>query len=192
MELWSERWPRASAASSVLTSAMPTPIASAFSRTVGRAKETETMGILTADMRTVITNQELGFVATVCPDGTPNLSPKGTTSVWDDDHLVFADICSPRTVANLLVNPAVEVNVVDPIIRKGYRFKGTAQVFREGAIFESAIERLYAEAIWKPHERIHSIVLVLVRQALPLVSPAYDKGRTEAEVIAQWMRHYEA
>lgn len=150
------------------------------------------MGILTADMRTVITNQELGFVATVCPDGTPNLSPKGTTSVWDDDHLVFADICSPRTVANLLVNPAVEVNVVDPIIRKGYRFKGTAQVFREGAIFESAIERLYAEAIWKPHERIHSIVLVLVRQALPLVSPAYDKGRTEAEVIAQWMRHYEA
>src|SRR5487761_137592 len=137
MELWSERWPRASAASSVLTSAMPTPIASAFSRTVGRAKETETMGILTADMRTVITNQELGFMATVCPDGTPNLSP-------------------------------------------------------EGAIFESAIERLYAEAIWKPHERIHSIVLVLVRQALPLVSPAYDKGRTEAEVIAQWMRHYEA
>ena len=93
------------------------------------------MEILTADMRRVITSQELGFVATVCPDGTPNLSPKGTTTVWDDDHIVFADICSPRTIANLTLNPAIEINVVDPIIRKGYRFKGTAEVFREGELF---------------------------------------------------------
>jgi len=42
----------------------------------------------------VVTEQRLGFVATVCPDGTPNLSPKGTTAVWDDDHIVFADIRS--------------------------------------------------------------------------------------------------
>ena len=149
------------------------------------------MGILTADMRTVIANQELGFVATICPDGSPNLSPKGTTSVWDDDHLVFADICSPQTVVNLVLNPAIEINVVDPILRKGYRFKGTAEVFRDGEIFERAIATLYESSIWKPHERIHSIVVVLVKQALPLVSPAYDKGRSEAEVIAHWMRRYE-
>ncbi len=148
------------------------------------------MGILTAAMREVIAAQELGFVATVCPDGTPNLSPKGTTAVWDDDHLVFCDIHSPGTVANLLVNPAIEVNVVDPIIRKGFRFKGTGQVFREGKVFERAIADLYASTIWKPHERIHSIVLVHVLEVRPLISPAYDQGRTEAEVIAQWMRHY--
>jgi hypothetical protein len=149
------------------------------------------MAILTADMRTLVANQELGFIATVCPDGTPNLSPKGTTSVWDDDHLVFADICSPQTIANLRLNPAIEINVVDPIIRKGYRFKGTAEVYRDGDIFERAIASLYESVIWKPHERIHSIVLVLVKKALPLVSPAYDKGRTEAEVIAQWMGRYQ-
>lgn len=148
------------------------------------------MGILTPDMHKVITSQELGFVATVCPDGTPNLSPKGTTTVWDDDHIVFADICSPQTIANLMLNPAIEINVVDPIVRKGYRFKGLAEVFRDGELFEHAIATLYEATIWKPHERIHSIVLVLVKQALPLVSPAYDKGRSEAEVIDQWMRHY--
>ena len=149
------------------------------------------MGILTTDMRSVISSQELGFIATICPDGTPNLSPKGTTYVWDDDHIVFADICSPGTIANLLLNPAIEINVVDPIIRKGFRFKGTAEVHKEGDLFEKAISSLYEDTIWKPHERIHSIVLVEVQRALPLVSPAYDKGRTEAEVIAQWMRHYE-
>ena len=36
-------------------------------------------------MKRVVGEQRLGFVATVCPDGTPNLSPKGTTAVWDDD-----------------------------------------------------------------------------------------------------------
>jgi predicted pyridoxine 5'-phosphate oxidase superfamily flavin-nucleotide-binding protein len=147
--------------------------------------------ILTADMRKVIADTELGFVATVCPDGSPNLSPKGTTAVWDDDHLVFCDIHSPRTVANLRVNNRIEVNVVDPIVRKGYRFKGTAIVLRSGDVFERAIATLYETTIWKPHERIRSIVMVHVEEARALVSPAYDKGRTEAEVIGQWMHHYE-
>ena len=91
---------------------------------------------LSEDMRRVVLEQRLGFVATVTPDGRPNLSPKGTTTVWDDEHLVFADIASPGTVANLAVNPHVEVNVVDPIVRKGYRFKGTATVHTDGHSYE--------------------------------------------------------
>ena len=50
--------------------------------------------ILTEDRKRVMSEQRLGFAATVCPDGTPSLSPKGTTAVWDDEHLVFADIRS--------------------------------------------------------------------------------------------------
>jgi hypothetical protein len=59
------------------------------------------MGILTDDMKRLVDEQQLGFCATVCPDGSPNLSPKGSTRVWDDDHLFFADVCSPQTIANL-------------------------------------------------------------------------------------------
>lgn len=47
------------------------------------------MGTLTEDMRRVVEEQRLGFVATVRPDGTPNLSPKGTTAV-PGDRLIFA------------------------------------------------------------------------------------------------------
>ena len=97
------------------------------------------MGLLTADMKRVVEEQRLGFVATVCPDGTPNLSPKGTTAVWDDDHLVFANIRSPGTLANLRQNANVEVNVVDPFLRKGYRFKGVASVLESGALYDKAI-----------------------------------------------------
>jgi predicted pyridoxine 5'-phosphate oxidase superfamily flavin-nucleotide-binding protein len=72
------------------------------------------MAKLTEEMKELVKRQRLGFVATVCPDGTPNLSPKGTVSVLDDEHLIFADIRSPGTVSNLRTNPNVEVNVVRP------------------------------------------------------------------------------
>ena len=98
-----------------------------------------TTGLLTADMKRVVEEQRLGFVATVCPDGTPNLSPKGTTAVWDDDHLVFANIRSPGTLANLRQNASVEMNVVDPFLRKGYRFKGVASILESGALYDKAI-----------------------------------------------------
>jgi hypothetical protein len=97
------------------------------------------MGLLTAEMKRVVEEQRLGFVATVCPDGTPNLSPKGTTAVWDDDHLVFANIRSPGTLANLRQNASVEVNNVDPFVRKGYRFKGVASILESGPLYDKAI-----------------------------------------------------
>src|SRR3954453_15378018 len=90
------------------------------------------MAILTDDMKRLVAEQRLGFYATVSEDGSPNLSPKGTTYVWDDEHLFFADIRSPETVRNVGRGSLVEVNVVDPFVRKGYRFKGPAAVHDRG------------------------------------------------------------
>src|ERR1700704_4717474 len=97
------------------------------------------MGILTDDMKRIVREQRLGYIATVCPDGTPNLSPKGTTKVWDEEHLVFADIYSPQTIKNLLINPSIEINIVDVFIRKGYRLKGIGKVFFGGSFFDEVI-----------------------------------------------------
>jgi len=146
-------------------------------------------GILTDDMKRVVREQRLGFVATVCPDGTPNLSPKGTTAVWDDDHLFFADIRSPGTIENLRHSPAIEINLVDQVARRGYRFKGTASVHTEGEVFEQAMARL-RDAVERADERVRAVVLVRVERALPLTSPAYDLGMTEAELSEQWRRYW--
>lgn len=136
----------------------------------------------------MVRQQRLGFVATVSPDGTPNLSPKGTTQVWDDDHLVFADIRSPGTTANLRRHPAVEVNVVDPIVRKGYRFKGRGEIVETGRRFDEAVTFFRKHGTRSP---IRRVVFVRVDRALPLVSPGYDGGATEAEVRAQWERYWD-
>jgi uncharacterized protein len=125
---------------------------------------------------------ELGFIATVCPDGTPNLSPKGTTAVWDDDYLVFADLRSPGTVENLRRNPSIEINVVDQLSRKGYRFKGTATVHTDGDIFDRGVQFYEERGTVRARERIRGIVIVTVERALPVTSPAYDIGVTETEL----------
>jgi predicted pyridoxine 5'-phosphate oxidase superfamily flavin-nucleotide-binding protein len=138
--------------------------------------------VLDDDMKRVVREQRLGYVATVCPDGTPNVSPKGTTAVWDDEHLVFLDLYSPGTVANIEAgHPVVEVNVVDPIRRKGYRFKGPAQVHREGSLFDDVVQR-YERERGTDRRRINSVVLVRVERAAPLVSPAYADGSSEATI----------
>jgi predicted pyridoxine 5'-phosphate oxidase superfamily flavin-nucleotide-binding protein len=149
-------------------------------------------GILTEDMKRMVREQRLGFVATTCSDGTPNLSPKGTTTVWDDEHLVFADIRSPGTVENLRHNPVCEINVVDPILRKGYRFKGTATILTEGPQFDEVVGlyEIGQNALREAGRRIRSIVVVRVERALPLISPAYDLGLTEEQVVAQWEAYW--
>jgi predicted pyridoxine 5'-phosphate oxidase superfamily flavin-nucleotide-binding protein len=61
--------------------------------------------MLTADMQRIIEEQRLGFVATAAPDGTPNVSPKGTFIVLDDETIAFGEIRSPGTLRNLRANP---------------------------------------------------------------------------------------
>ena len=146
------------------------------------------MGLISADMKRVVEEQRLGFVATVCPDGTPNLSPKGTTAIWDTDYLVFANIRSPGTLANLRQNPNVEVNVVDPFVRKGYRFKGVAAVLEAGPLYDQVIAFYQERGVANV---IREVVMVRVHRAQPIDSPAYDLGLTEAEVRMRWERHWE-
>ena len=136
-------------------------------------------------MKRVVREQRLGFYATVNEDGSPNLSPKGSTYVLDDEHLFFADIRSPQTVANIRRGSLVEVNIVDPLVRKGYRFKGRGEIHEPGSdVYDAAAEQMRAAGS-RLVDRARAIVVIEVREARPLTSPVYDDGSvTEAEVEA--------
>ena len=82
-------------------------------------------------------------------------------------------------------NPAIEVNFVDPFVRKGYRFAGAAKIVQRGAAgFEEVIGAFgdYGDLV----ERMRAVVTIAVAKALPIVSPAYDRGASEAELRRQW------
>jgi predicted pyridoxine 5'-phosphate oxidase superfamily flavin-nucleotide-binding protein len=148
------------------------------------------VGILSEDMKRVIAEQKLGFVATVGADGKPNLSPKGTMLVLDDDHIVFGEIRSPATIANLAASAGMEINFVDPFGRKGYRFKGEARVVpRSAPEFAMLFERF---AHFQARERIRAIVVLRVTKAAPLISPAYDTGAIETDLRKSWRTYFES
>ena len=150
------------------------------------------MSLLTEDMIRTLKEQRLGFIATISEDGSPNLSPKGTTVPWHD-KLVFADIRSPRTVANLERDGRLEINVVDPTLRKGYRFTGTGRVLRSGDEYDAVVNYLRGvdgDLGYKVQSAIRAIVVVELRRVSSLVSPAYDDGTSESQVWSKWERHW--
>ena len=132
----------------------------------------------------------LGFVATVTPGGRPNLSPKGTFIVVDRETVAFGEIRSPQTVANLTVNPELEINFVDQFVRKGVRIRGHAVFVRRGtAKFEALFPEF--EALWSElAKRINLIVKVPVDEVRPLTTPPYDDGATEEEMIALYKKRF--
>ncbi len=87
------------------------------------------------------------------------------------------------------INETVEINVVDPVSRKGYRFKGPATIHQHGPIFEQGLAFFRQRGTRSP---IHSIVLVRVERAIPLISPAYDQGKGEEEIRASWLQYWSA
>ena len=127
--------------------------------------------MLTPDMKSVIETQKLCFAATVTPDGKPNLSPKGTISVFNDDTIFFCDLGSPNTRNNLLANPYMEINVVDILSRRGYRFFGKASVLTSGEIYSKALQMLTSEGEF--NFKVNAIVMMNVERTAPLISPGY-------------------
>ena len=105
----------------------------------------------------------------------------------DESHLTFADIHSPQTVENLKCNPSIEINVVDPFSRRGYRFKGIAEIISSGDKFNK-INSNYKKSGVK--SSIKSIVLVKIEKVSEVLSPLYDLGYTEEELKTKWKKHY--
>ena len=145
------------------------------------------MVTIPSDVKNFIKKQRLGFVATVSPDNTPNVSPKGTIFAWDDSHLIFADIKSPQTMSNLQNNPAVEINIVDPLLRRGYRFKGNSKILSNGNEFEKILSHYKENGI---KSKINAIVIITVDKISEITSPLYDLGHSEKDIKKKWKEYY--
>ena len=145
---------------------------------------------ITPDMRAIIRSAHLCFAATVTPEGRPNVSPKGTIRVWNDHSLFFLDIASPKTRANLAANPWMELNVVDHLSRRGYRFSGRAAIHTSGEIFDKAVAMVVGEE--RANYPVAGVVLLEVAQAAPLISPGYWHVADECDMRSQWRERRQA
>lgn len=132
-------------------------------------------------MQTLIRNFSAGAVATVNQDGSPSVSPKATFVVLNESRIAFGNMRSPRTLQNLRRNPAIEICFTDILSRRAVRVSGTAKMVAKAQADET-LDTAFAEqwGLYQPH--IEPYVVIDVKAAEMIISPAYDRGLTEAEL----------
>ena len=119
------------------------------------------MAKLTEEAKKMIAEFGPALVATASRDGKPDVSVKGSFRVLDDEHVVFVDIASPQTIANLGENPQLSAIVFDRSTRKGCRIWGKAEILDSGDLFDSMSAEFAAMKM-----KVKHLVKVAVEEAV--------------------------
>jgi uncharacterized protein len=98
------------------------------------------MAKLNDEMRSLLEKQ-LAIVATASKDGIPNVGPKGSLYVVDDDTFLYSEGTGEKTLRNLQENPLIAIMVLDGAKVQGYQFKGKAELLSGGDYFQKMAKR---------------------------------------------------
>ena len=79
------------------------------------------------------------LVGTATKDGQPQISPKGSVMVFDDETLAYWERAKRSGLANLEENPKVVVYYSHPVKRIRWRFYGEASIHDSGPIREEVM-----------------------------------------------------
>ena len=103
------------------------------------------MAKLTEEAKRIIAEAGPALIATSSMNGKSHVQVKGSFRIVDDGHLVFIDIDSPRTLANLRDNPQLSTLVFDPESGQSCRVWGKAEILTKGELFDSIAAELAAK-----------------------------------------------
>jgi general stress protein 26 len=137
--------------------------------------------MLTNDMKYIIENFSAGAVATIRPDGTPAVSPKSTFVIIDDETLMFGNLRSPGTMANLRKNPHIEICFTDVLTRKAVRVSGTAKTVRKETA-SGPLQDAFRTTWPGASDHVSAYIIIDITAVELILSPGYDRGRTEADM----------
>jgi hypothetical protein len=117
------------------------------------------MAKLTEEAKTVIGAMRPAYVATASKTGKPNISAKGSLRVIDDEYVLFADVRSPRTIANIKENPQVAILCLDAATHHDCRIWGKGEIISSGELFDKTAAAMAARNI-----KINHVVKVTVEE----------------------------
>jgi len=100
------------------------------------------MAKLTEEAKKIIAEAGPALIATSSKNGKSHVQVKGSFRIIDDGTLVFVDIDSPRTMANLRDNPQLSTMVFDPEAGQSCRIWGKAEIITKGELYDSIKEEL--------------------------------------------------
>jgi predicted pyridoxine 5'-phosphate oxidase superfamily flavin-nucleotide-binding protein len=120
----------------------------------------------TQEIKDFVSRPEVAKVlASVGPDGYPNIGPKGTIQVYDDGSLYYLEMVGKHHYQNAKANPRVSVACIDFAGRQGYRFVGDAQVYESGEVYDKLTER------FPPDRKPKAAVVITINEVDALGGP---------------------
>jgi len=122
------------------------------------------------------------LVATVLPDGFAQVSPRGSTMVFDDEHLGLWERGQGSTSASLANGTKITVFFRKPQLRESgllpkggiARFYGTAEIHRSGPVYEEIWRRLVQPEKDRDPEKKGFAVLIKVQRVEDLGGKPLD------------------
>ena len=113
------------------------------------------------------------LVATVLPNGFAQVTPRGSTMVYDDDHLALWERGKGSTTGNLRDKTKVTVFFRKPQLRESgllpkggiARFYGEAQIQKSGSAYEEVWRRLVQPEKDRDPDKKGFAVLIKVERA---------------------------
>ena len=104
------------------------------------------------------------LLGTASKDGQPQISPKGSVMVYDDETLAYWERARRSGLENIKDNPNVVVYYNNQDKRVRWRFYGTATVHEVGAIREEVMGRTVQAELDRDPERLGVAVLIRIDQ----------------------------
>jgi hypothetical protein len=112
------------------------------------------------------------LVATALPNGFAQVTPRGSTMAYDDEHIGLWERGSGSTAENMADGTKVTVYFRNPQLRADgllprggiARFYGTAKIYRSGPVYEEVWRRLVApEKDRDPDKKGYAVLIAIDR-----------------------------
>lgn len=130
------------------------------------------MATITPEMKDFI-EHNLGWVATVSPQGQIDLGPKMSTFVIDDNHIGYHERTAGQIMRDLRDGSPLVIAFANLEEKKGYRFRGTVTLHDDDALYEEQVKVAEARGTKKP-----AVIPVLEVTEIQDLTPGPTAGTT--------------
>ena len=104
------------------------------------------------------------LVGTASKDGWPQISPKGSLMVYDQETLAYWERSRRSAMENVGENPKVVIYYSNPDTRTRWRFYGTATIHESGSVRDDVMSKTIQAELDRDPERLGVAVLVKVEK----------------------------
>ncbi|SFR52186.1 hypothetical protein SAMN04490243_2562 [Robiginitalea myxolifaciens] len=147
--------------------------------------------ILKPEIKELMEQSVLCWLATVSEESMPNVSPKEIFTAFGQDQVIIANIASPQTVRNIKTQPQVCLSFVEVLVQKGYQLKGNARIATESDPGYQEMKQTLEDMTLGKFP-FGSIIVMEVESVKPILAPSYlfYPETQEADQIQEAKRRY--